>query len=143
LRSTRACRARQAHSSSPRPRFRYAAILGDHKILLGGGGLPNTWYHDGLPYDGPEPTPQGGCLTACNATGCLAPPMVQVYDVVADPAERLNLAGGNATLLASLLALVDRYNSSTYVEPLFFTHPVETDCPFKDAHGVLTPCDIP
>ena len=25
----------------------YAVILGQHKLLLGGGGLPNTWYHDG------------------------------------------------------------------------------------------------
>ena len=66
-----------------------------------------------------------------------------MYNLLADPAERHNLADSNATLLASLLALVDRYNSSTYVEPLFFSHPVEHDCPFTDAQGVLTPCDIP
>ena len=56
---------------------------------------------------------------------------------------RKELARANATLLASLLALVHKYNTSSYVEPLFFSHPVEHDCPFNDEHGVLTPCDIP
>ena len=57
---------------------------------------PNTWYHDGLPYAGSDPVPEGGCITACsvpNASACPATPHVQVFDVIADEAERHNLAG--------------------------------------------------
>ena len=28
----------------------YAVIVGEHKLLLGGGGLPNEWYHDGRKF---------------------------------------------------------------------------------------------
>lgn len=53
------------------------------------GGQPNTWYHDGLPYTGTDPVPDGGCLTACsvsNATQCPAQPHIQVFDVIQDEA---------------------------------------------------------
>ena len=99
--------------------------------------------HASRRYDGPDPTPNGGCLAACNASGCLTPPMVQVYDVVDDIAERNDLSQSNATLVAELLSVVDKFNRSTYIDALFFHHPIETDCPFNDADGILTPCSIP
>jgi hypothetical protein len=29
-----------------------------------------------------------------------------------------------------------------FVDPLFYKFPVETDCPFNDEHGNLTPCPV-
>jgi arylsulfatase A-like enzyme len=46
----------------------YAVISGRYKLLLGGGGQPNTWYHDDLPYKGSDPVPEGGCIKACSAS---------------------------------------------------------------------------
>ena len=56
----------------------YAAMKGRHKILVGGGGTPNDWYHDGLPYNGTAPTPNNGCLVACQQAGCMHVPNIQV-----------------------------------------------------------------
>jgi hypothetical protein len=28
----------------------YGVVVGSHKLLLGGGGLPNEWYHDGCKF---------------------------------------------------------------------------------------------
>jgi len=81
-------------------------------------------------------------VTACDATGCLAPPMIQIYNVLEDPTERNNLAS-NATLATLLLALITAYNRSAYIDPLIFQTPVEHDCPYIDGTGVLTPCSIP
>lgn len=120
----------------------YVAIRGAHKIIVGGGGLPNTWYHNDLPYHGSEPTPSGGCLVACNATGCMDPPHIQVFDVLQDEAERHNLAPGDPALVAELMDLIRAYNDSTYVEALSNVVPVTTGCPFVDARGALTPCTI-
>lgn len=121
----------------------YAAIKGRHKILVGGGGLPNVWYHDGLPYNGSAPTPQNQCLDPCVAPGthgCLSVPMVQVYDVIADPSERNDLSA-NATLVEELMAVVRAYNATPYIDALPLRTPVENKCPFNDARGALTPCD--
>ena len=119
----------------------YAVIDGWHKILLGGGGLPNVWYHDGLPYHGADPTPSDECLMACNASTCADAPDLQIFDLKHDPSERRNLAPtANATLKKLLLDAVDKYNRSKYVDALSLTEPVETDCPFVDDDGVLTPC---
>jgi hypothetical protein len=59
-------------------------------------------YHDGLPYTGIEPTPQGGCLLACNATGCLAPPMVQVFDLIDDAEVRAPACVRSASVVGCL-----------------------------------------
>ena len=123
------------------------AILGWHKIIIGGGGLPNTWYFDDLPHPKPFAPPQGGCLVACNATGCEDPPMLQIFDLEADEAERHNLAPtANASLLASMMAVVQKYNDSHYAEPLFYSTPLENGtgprCPFVGEDGVLTPCSV-
>ena len=42
-----------------------------------------------------------------------------------------------------MLALVERYNRSHYVDALVFSHPMERDCPYRDGEGVLTPCAVP
>ena len=44
-------------------------------------------------------------------------------------------------VVADLLALVQTYNESAYVDALFYAHGVETDCP-RTIDGVLTPCDL-
>jgi hypothetical protein len=125
----------------------YVVIKGNYKLILGDGGQPNTWYHDGLPYNGTEPTPEGGCLTPCsvpgNASGCPAMAVVQLYDVFADEAERHNLAPASPDIVAQLMAVVHKYNSSIYVDALLNRVPFQTKCPFNDANGVLTPCDNP
>ena len=120
----------------------YAVMKGRYKILVGGGGTPNDWYHDGLPYNGSAPTPNNGCLVACQQAGCLHVPNIQVFDVFADPSERTNLAASNASLVAELMELVRGYNDSLYVEALSNDQrfPVENTCPFVDENGVLTPC---
>lgn len=121
----------------------YVVIKGSHKLIVGGGGLPNTWYHDGAPYHGADPTPDGGCLKACNATGCDAVPMIQVFDVLGDEAERNNLAadGANQALVAELMEVVRKYNQSLYVEALSNVVPVTTGCPFYTGpQQILTPC---
>ena len=82
-------------------------------------------------------------MTQCDATGCLSPPMLQVYNLLDDPFEHHNLAYINTTLTASLLTLVQAYNRSAYVDPLIVHAPVEHDCPYVDSDGILTPCDIP
>lgn len=123
----------------------YVVIAGRHKLLLGGGGQPNDWYHDDTPYNGTQPVPEGGCLVACSAPAvgaCLNPPEVQLFDVLSDEAERENLASDNPALVASLMAVVRRYNATEYVpalssDPRF---PIEDECPYNDAEGVLTPC---
>tara|TARA_B110000208_G_scaffold29102_1_gene38180 strand:+ start:103 stop:1785 length:1683 start_codon:yes stop_codon:yes gene_type:complete len=124
----------------------YVAILGWHKIIIGGGGLPNTWYHDGLPFNGTEPTPSGGCLTACNATGCAAVPALQIFDLEHDEEERVNLAeqtdDKTVMLIETLLGVVDKYNRSAYVDALFFHRNTTHDCPFNNENGVLTPCPL-
>ena len=38
------------------------------------------------------------------------------------------------------MAVVEKYNSSTYVPYLGLDLPVENRCPFNDERGVLTPC---
>ena len=100
-------------------------------------------YHDDLPYNGTDPTPAGGCLIACNQTGCLDVPEVQLFDVIADEAERQNLASSNPTKVAELMAIVKKYNSTgEFTRPLSVTTPLENPvtCPFNDEHGSLTPC---
>ena len=100
------------------------------------------WYHDGLPYKGAEPTPFGNetCLLACQQAGCMVVPEIQVFDVIADESERHNLAPSNPALVKELMAVVEKYNSSTYVPYLGLDLPVENRCPFNDERGVLTPC---
>ena len=123
----------------------YAVIAGRYKLLLGGGGEPNTWYHDGLPYNGSDPTPQGGCLRACSPyapDGCPAVPMVQVFDVLADEAERADLAPSNSSLVAELMAVVQRFNQSHYVDALFYNSPPANGCPQDLPGQPLTPCDL-
>eukprot|EP00911_Craspedida_sp_UC1_P001706 UC1_evm1s1295 len=80
-----------------------AVVVGAHKIIVGGGGTPNTWYHDDLPYPNgtSAPVPQGGCIKACQApspSGCPATPMVQVFNVLEDESERNDLAKENPAL---------------------------------------------
>ena len=29
-------------------------VAGQYKLIIGGGGLPNDWYHDDLPYKGKQ-----------------------------------------------------------------------------------------
>lgn len=124
----------------------YAVISGRHKLLLGGGGQPNTWYHDDLPYNGTQPVPQGGCLVACSPSSpdaCPATPNVQLFDLFADVEERHDLAPANPDLVADLMKVLVKYNSSEYVDALFGDYdrfPVQANCPFKDANQVLTPC---
>ena len=120
----------------------YVAILGWHKIIIGGGGQPNTWYHDDKPYAGTEPTPNGGCWIACQQQGCMHVPNVQLFDVIADESERNNLAESEPSLVAELMELVKEFNATTYVEALLNNpaYPVENECPFNDERGVLTPC---
>lgn len=124
----------------------YCVIKANHKLILGGGGQPNTWYHDGRPYSGNESTPEGGCLTPCslpNSSACVPVEPVQLYDVFADEAERHNLASTSPGLVAELMAVVKRYNDSTYVDALLNTVPFQTACPFKNQkNGVLTPCQV-
>ena len=126
----------------------YAVILGQYKLLVGGGGLPNQHYHDGLPYKGNLPTPNGGCLVACtksttNASeGCLAMPDVQVFDLFEDEAELHNLAPTSPSLVKRLMSVLHKYNSSQYVESLLVTKPEEARCPQElGPRGVLTPCE--
>jgi hypothetical protein len=124
----------------------YCVIKANHKLILGGGGQPNTWYHDGLPYIGNESTPEGGCLTPCslpNSSACVPVEPVQLYDVFVDEAERHNLAPTSPDLVAELMAVVTKYNDSTYVDALLNMVPFQTACPFKDqTNGVLTPCKV-
>ena len=54
-------------------------------------------------------------------------------------AERVNLAGKNATRDAELMALVESFNASRYVRALSIVTPVSTGCPFV-YQGALTPC---
>lgn len=121
----------------------YVVVKGNYKLIVGGGGLPNDWYHDDLPYSGSDPTPTGGCLIACNQTGCLVAPQVQLFDVIADEAERHNLASSDPTKVAELMAVVHKYNSTgEFVRPLSITTPLEdpVTCPFNADDGTLTPC---
>ena len=69
--------------------------------------------------------------------------MIQVFDLISDATERHNLAPTNASLVAHLLDVVARFNSSAYTEPLFFRYPPESKCPFVNERGELTPCEIP
>eukprot|EP00040_Diaphanoeca_grandis_P031788 m.190866 g.190866 ORF g.190866 m.190866 type:complete len:535 (+) comp32415_c4_seq1:177-1781(+) len=121
----------------------YAVIKGNHKLLVGGGGQPNDWYHDDLPYpNASAPVPEGGCITACSEpkpNGCLATPHYQIFDVIEDESERNNLAV-NTTLLQELLQVVYKYNNTAYVQTLSVTTPKESVCPYNDANGSLTPC---
>eukprot|EP00051_Salpingoeca_urceolata_P009789 m.118963 g.118963 ORF g.118963 m.118963 type:complete len:539 (-) comp16448_c0_seq3:185-1801(-) len=121
----------------------YAVMVGHHKLLYGTGGQPNTWFHDDAPYNGTDPVTEGGCIAACTApspTGCPATPLVQVYDVFADPEERNNLAPGNPALVKQLMEVVVQYNTSEYVDALPLNLPVENKCPYNDENHVLTPC---
>ena len=73
--------------------------------------------------------------------------MLQIFDLQADEAERHNLAPtANASLLAKLMAVVQKYNDSHYAEPLFYSTPLENGtgphCPFVGEDGVLTPCEV-
>eukprot|EP00045_Choanoeca_perplexa_P014076 m.163633 g.163633 ORF g.163633 m.163633 type:complete len:539 (+) comp16556_c0_seq1:375-1991(+) len=120
----------------------YAVIKGNYKLLLGGGGLPNAWYHDDHPYTGNASVPQGGCITACCVDCCEAVPYVQVYDVLQDEGEHNNLATSRPDLVQELMEVVHLYNNSVYVEALMHRLPVETKCPYNDDRGVLTPCWI-
>jgi arylsulfatase B/arylsulfatase I/J len=141
---------RENATTAPGPRGKctgspgqYAVVKGRYKLLLGGGGLPNTLYHDGLPYNGTAPVPQGGCLTACSSTGCVDAPPVQVFDVLADEGEHDNLAPRRPDLVAQLMAVVAHYNDSTYVDPLFYKCPNDGSCPTKEGPShVKTPCPI-
>lgn len=122
----------------------YAVIKGPYKLIVGGGGQPNTWYHDGLPYNGTEPVPEGGCVVACSVpspTSCPQDPYIQIYNVLEDEGEHHNLAS-NTTLEAELMEILQKYNSSKVVRPLSVTTPIETGCPFVDSKGVLTPCVV-
>lgn len=122
----------------------YAVIKGQHKLLLGGGGLPNTWYHNDYPApNGGLPVPEDGCLIACspsNASTCPAVPDIQIFNVITDESERNNLAESNTSLLAELMEVVTKYNNTPYVVALPLVTPEETQCPFNDEHGTLTPC---
>ena len=68
-----------------------------------------SWYHDGLPYKGAEPTPFGNetCLAACQQAGCMVVPEIQVFDVIADESERNNLAPSNPALVKELVSLLE------------------------------------
>ena len=131
------------HNATPAPQ--YVVIKGNYKLILGDGGQPNTWYHDGLPYVGNESTPEGGCLTPCSLpspSACVPVPAVQLYDLFADESERHNLASSSPSLVAEVLQVVKRYNSSAYVDAWLNRLPFQTTCPYKDKHsGVLTPCE--
>ena len=131
-----------ATTAPPTAGGQYAVVVGRYKLIVGGGGEPNTWYHDGAPYNGSEPTPQGGCIKANTPyapDACPAAPPVQVYDVIADEGEHHDLAPTNATLVAALMKVLRKYNESEYVDALYHRVPLETTCP-KTAGGVLTPC---
>eukprot|EP00730_Choanoeca_flexa_P015629 TRINITY_DN7221_c1_g1_i2.p1 TRINITY_DN7221_c1_g1~~TRINITY_DN7221_c1_g1_i2.p1 ORF type:complete len:312 (+),score=54.12 TRINITY_DN7221_c1_g1_i2:235-1170(+) len=117
----------------------YAVIKGNYKMLLGGGGLPNTWYHDDHPYLGNASVPQGGCIKACCVDCCDPVPYVQVFDVINDEGEHNNLAMSRPDLVDELMTVVHMYNNSEYVEALFVTSQ-DTGCPYNDDRGVLTPC---
>ena len=78
-----------------------------------------------------------------NQTGCLEVPEVQLFDVIADEAERQNLAGSNPSKVVELMAVVMKYNSTgEFQRPLSVTTPLENPvtCPFNDENGTLTPC---
>ena len=67
--------------------------------------------------------------------------MLQIFDLQHDEAERHNLApAANASLLKALHDVIHKYNSSIVVDPWFFNTAIETDCPFVDEGGALTPC---
>lgn len=66
-------------------------------------------------------------------------PHIQVFDVLADEAERHNLASEQPELVKALMAVVERYNRTAYVEALGHRTPVEHTCP-HNVNGVLTPC---
>jgi len=120
----------------------YAIIKGKFKLLVGGGGLPNQWYHDDIPTNASAPVPEGGCIVACKPSspnGCPATPQIQVFNVIEDEEERNNLAE-NTSLVDELMAIVHKYNNSAYVQALSVTSPKETVCPYNDATGSVTPC---
>ena len=68
-------------------------------------------------------------LEQLERAGSLAPQVAAVLRALVHARASVLVTGatgaGKTTLLASLLALVHKYNTSTYVEPLCFSHPVE------------------
>ncbi|EDQ86215.1 uncharacterized protein MONBRDRAFT_28433 [Monosiga brevicollis MX1] len=139
--TTAPCQGPQCSPTSPACNGvgQYAVMKGRYKLLLGGGGLPNNWYHDDHPYNGTAPTPQDQCLVACCQDCCDAVPAIQLYDVLADEGEHYNLAPTRPDLVADLMTVVHLYNTSTYVEALLNRIPVNTSCPYNNAQGILTP----